>query len=302
VPSPEAHELSREETIAWQAALEGKGFSPGLLDGRLGPKTLVATRAFQESRGLPVSGQLDEITAQALGVSQVDPVTSYTVASQDQKDVGYCPTDWIERSQQPRLLYPTLSSCLAEKFHTSERCLSFLNPEKDLASLKIGDTIRVPTLRQRSPLGAIEGIEIDLTRKLVLIFGGSFRLQGLLHCSVARDLSIVARGEFSVSTVVMDPNYTFDPAKWPEVKGVERKLFIPPGPRCPVGLRWIGLDVPGVGLHGTADPENIGKTGSHGCFRFTNWDAVYLAAMVSVGTKVRVVERSPMAEKIAGGD
>jgi hypothetical protein len=191
---------------------------------------------------------------------------------------------------------------LAEKFHTSERCLSFLNPDMDLGSLKAGDTIRVPALRKRLSLGAVESIEIDLTRQLVLILGASFRVEGLFHCSVAKDLSLAARGEFSVSTVVKDPNYTFDPAKWPEVKGVERKLFIPPGPRCPVGLRWIGLDVPGVGLHGTADPENIGKTGSHGCFRFTNWDAVYLATLVNVGTKVRVVDRSALAEKIAGSE
>jgi lipoprotein-anchoring transpeptidase ErfK/SrfK len=65
-----------------------------------------------------------------------------------------------------------------------------------------------------------------------------------------------------------------------------------------VGLRWIGLDRPGVGLHGTPEPENIGKTGSHGCFRLTNWDAVWLASLVRVGTPVRVVDSSRVAERI----
>ena len=30
----------------------------------------------------------------------------------------------------------------------------------------------------------------------------------------------------------------------------------------------------------TPEPDTIGKTGSHGCIRLTNWDAVDLAAMV----------------------
>jgi lipoprotein-anchoring transpeptidase ErfK/SrfK len=76
---------------------------------------------------------------------------------------------------------------------------------------------------------------------------------------------------------------------WPEVKGIDRKLLIPPGPRNPVGLCWIGLGRPGVGIHGSPAPEMIGKTGSHGCFRLTNWDALRLARMIRVGTHVRFV-------------
>ena len=33
----------------------------------------------------------------------------------------------------------------------------------------------------------------------------------------------------------------------------------------------------------------IGKTGSHGCFRLTNWDAQRLASMIRPGAKVRFV-------------
>jgi lipoprotein-anchoring transpeptidase ErfK/SrfK len=39
-------------------------------------------------------------------------------------------------------------------------------------------------------------------------------------------------------------------------------------------------------MHGTPTPEMIGKTGSHGCFRLTNWDALRLAKLVRVGTPV----------------
>jgi lipoprotein-anchoring transpeptidase ErfK/SrfK len=115
---------------------------------------------------------------------------------------------------------------------------------------------------------------------------------------VPSDLAAAVRGDLAVSTVVADPGYTFDPRKWPEVIGVDRKLAIPPGPRSPVGTRWIGLDRAGVGIHGVPEPGNIGKTGSHGCFRLTNWDAAWLAAVASPGMPVRICDRSPLADAL----
>ena len=48
---------------------------------------------------------------------------------------------------------------------------------------------------------------------------------------------------------------------------------IPPGPNNPVGILWCGLNKPGIGIHGTNNPETIGRAGSHGCIRTANWDA-----------------------------
>ena len=42
----------------------------------------------------------------------------------------------------------------------------------------------------------------------------------------------------------------------------------------------------GYGIHGTPDPDAVGKTQSHGCIRLTNWDALDLAAMADKGTPV----------------
>jgi len=114
---------------------------------------------------------------------------------------------------------------------------------------------------------------------------------GLFHCSIAADKARLPSGQASVIVISENPAYTFDPKMWPEVKDVTQKLTIPPGPRNPVGLCWIGLSLPGYGMHGTPMPEMIGKTGSHGCFRLTNWDALRLAKMVRVGTPVRFTAR-----------
>jgi hypothetical protein len=290
----------RLEVLALQAALEAKGFSPGLLDGLEGPKTALALSAFQASLGLPSTGVLDGRILDALELRTGEVATGYTITADDEKLVSYCPPDWSERSRRERLLYPSLANLLAEKFHTSERCLAFLNADLDLAILKAGDRIQAPVSREREVIRDADRIEIDLERRLILILGVRDEIRGLLHCSVASDLSAAARGELSVSLIVADPDYTFDPKKWPEVKGIERKLQIPPGPRSPVGIRWIGLDRPGVGIHGTPEPENIGKTGSHGCFRLTNWDAAHLAAVAFPGMRVRVLDRSPITARLAG--
>ena len=96
-----------------------------------------------------------------------------------------------------------------------------------------------------------------------------------------------------MTVVVRDPNYTFDPDVFPESpegRELARKLILPPGPNNPVGVAWIGLDLPGYGIHGTPDPENVGRTESHGCFRLANWDARALLKLTWVGLTVVVDE------------
>ena len=66
-----------------------------------------------------------------------------------------------------------------------------------------------------------------------------------------------------------------------------RLFTVRPGPNNPVGLVWIDLTAPSYGVHGTPDPEKIGKTASHGCIRLTNWDVVDLAKIVRRGTMVQ---------------
>jgi len=52
-----------------QEALERAGYEIGQADGHLGPRTVAAIRRFQTDRYLTVSGQLDDATLAALGVS-----------------------------------------------------------------------------------------------------------------------------------------------------------------------------------------------------------------------------------------
>ena len=51
-----------------QRQLQEKGFVPGRIDGVLGTQTRVALQQYQAKRGLPRTGELDEVTSRALGI------------------------------------------------------------------------------------------------------------------------------------------------------------------------------------------------------------------------------------------
>ena len=66
---------------------------------------------------------------------------------------------------------------------------------------------------------------------------------------------------------------------------------IPPdSPENILGSRWMGFDRKGYGVHGTTDPDNLGKQITLGCVRMKNEDVEELFNMVSVGTEVTIVD------------
>jgi lipoprotein-anchoring transpeptidase ErfK/SrfK len=94
-----------------------------------------------------------------------------------------------------------------------------------------------------------------------------------------------------VEVLAPDPNYTLNPELFPdseEGRQLGRKLILPPGPNNPVGTAWIGLNRSGYGIHGTPEPEKVGRTESLGCFRLANWNAELLLSLVRVGTPVYI--------------
>ncbi|MDD3363683.1 MAG: peptidoglycan-binding protein [Syntrophomonas sp.] len=61
-------------------------------------------------------------------------------------------------------------------------------------------------------------------------------------------------------------------------------------PGGPFGARWMRLSVPwgSYGIHGTNNPNSIGKAVSHGCIRLYNENVIALYDLVWVGTPVSI--------------
>lgn len=277
--------------LAWQMALDAIDFSPGIIDGVIGSKTRKATREFQRVRGLKQTGSLDNLTAEALQIDPEKVVLQRRVTASDLAEIGPSPSSWLARSKLDRLGHRDLEEVLAEQYHCTRGLLRRLNPNVTLNDLKVGDQYLAPLLKQRHAAARAHSLEVNLSEKIIRAIDSKRRLVGLFHCSVAAKRAKRPKGQTHIKRIVTHPEYTFRPSMWPEVtEKIDRALRIPPGPRNPVGRCWIELSLPGYGIHGTPNPELIGKTGSHGCFRLTNWDALRLAKMVKVGAPVRFVE------------
>jgi lipoprotein-anchoring transpeptidase ErfK/SrfK len=54
------------------------------------------------------------------------------------------------------------------------------------------------------------------------------------------------------------------------------------------GSRWMGLTIPGYGIHGTNNPASIGQAISKGCIRMHNHDVESLFQRVEIGTPVTI--------------
>lgn len=57
-------------------------------------------------------------------------------------------------------------------------------------------------------------------------------------------------------------------------------------PQNLLGTHWLALDIKGYGLHGTWEPETIGRQSSMGCVRLLNEDIEELYTLVTIGTPV----------------
>src|SRR5712692_5634361 len=73
----------KADVMAMQRALKDKGFDPGPMDGRMGPRTKSALTAYQRKEGLTPSGTWDDQTMDKLGVrtSEAKPDTMTPSAS-----------------------------------------------------------------------------------------------------------------------------------------------------------------------------------------------------------------------------
>lgn len=280
-------------TLELQVELHRRGFSCGSIDGIVGAQTAAALRAFQRSVGIPVTGTLDAATREQLSLSG-PAVRSHTVTPLEIGALHPVPTTWLGKSEVENLGYATLLELLAERYHAHPNLIRRLNPGMTAWDAPYpGVEVVVPAVDEVRVAGRATQLVITLAGRELDVCEAGGRIIAHFPVSIARAAEKRPVGELHVTVVIPDPDYTFNPEVFPEsaeARTLGRKLILPPGPNNPVGRAWIGLDRPGYGIHGTPDPEKVGRTESHGCFRLANWDAVTLLRLVQVGMPVLVVQ------------
>lgn len=67
--------------------------------------------------------------------------------------------------------------------------------------------------------------------------------------------------------------------------------MIPAGnPQNILGTRWLGLNKEGYGIHGTTEPQSLGKQATAGCVRMLNAEVEQLFSIIPKGTEVTIVD------------
>lgn len=271
--------------LAAQILLDRAQHSPGAIDGFMGGNTRRAIQAYQRANGLPVTGELDSSLIEHLSQGSRDLLTRYTITQDDVSGPFHPIPSGFEAKADVEPTYESPAEMLAEKFHMSLGFLRALNADADFG--RAGTEILVVNAGQDRLSADVSRIEVDKAANELRAFSSSGQLLATYPTTVGSNVHPSPDTTLEVVAVAPDPTYHFDPEdrSW----GPDHQFTIAAGPNNPVGTVWIDLSRDGFGIHGTPDPELIGKTSSHGCVRLTNWDATELADAVSEGTTVTFV-------------
>jgi lipoprotein-anchoring transpeptidase ErfK/SrfK len=291
-----------------QVILDKLGFGPGVLDGRGGMSLVNALKGFQQSRGLPVTGKADQATLRALyPYRSARPTVTLTLDARAlQGPFGAIPKDYADQAKLDTMPHAAPIEQLAEMFHTTPAVLTALNPAG--TQLKAGQKIVFPNALPSSrayPTDATPAwrktlaqlnveanvpkaakIVVDKSDSVLRAYDGAGRLIAQYSATIGSSSDPLPLGSWKVLHVSPNPDWKMNPKILKKVSDSKAAQIIPPGPNNPVGVVWIDLSREHYGIHGTPDPEKIGRTESNGCVRLTNWDAARVALMVKSGTPV----------------
>jgi L,D-transpeptidase ErfK/SrfK len=131
---------------------------------------------------------------------------------------------------------------------------------------------------------AVDGLLINVPQRLVFYFADG-RLLAHYPIAVGRPDWQTPLGAFNVVLRETDPTWDVPPSIQQEMRRAGKPVVtaVPPGPHNPLGQHWLGLSIPGVGLHGTNAPTSIYQFATHGCIRLHPDDIEALFAVVEEG-------------------
>ena len=265
-----------------QVLLDRAHFSPGEIDAAGGGNTRAAIAAYQRSRELEPSGELDDATWSALNADAAPVLTTYTLTAADVAGPFQAmPDDMMEKAKRDALGYASIEEALGERFHASPQLLQRLNPDKPFAA---GSELVVPNVATAAPLPKPAKIVVDKSDSSVLLVGEGDEVLARFPASTGSEHDPLPVGDWTIKAVARDPTFHYNPELFWDADPAHAKAKLAPGPNNPVGTVWIDLSKDHYGIHGTPEPSKVGKTESHGCIRMTNWSANLVAQLVAPGT------------------
>lgn len=288
-----------------QVILDRIGFSPGVIDGKGGESLRLALRGFQEANDLPATGKIDQPTLRALHRHRaIRPTVVARISDVDLRGpfTNPIPTDPEQQAKLPCLCYRTALEKIAERFHTTPATLIALNgPDTPIragqqivvpAALPYSRDYEVKDEKVRELLSALnvdarqrkgDRIVVDKSDGVLRVFDGD-QLIAQFPATMGSKTDPLPLGTWKITGNSYLPPWHYQPSLLKKADQSDPELMIKPGANNPVGVAWLDLTKEHYGIHGTAEPQTIGRAESNGCIRLTNWDVMRLSQMVAPGT------------------
>jgi len=318
-PSPLDVKPTGDDALRLQIFLDEALFGPGVIDGKPGRFTELAVYSWNEVNGHPIDDWIAVNTAARKAVPNPLAVAVVPAVVTDWVDAGL-PTKKSLQAKKKRMSYRSAAEFMAERYHCDQAYLTLLNGAAKIKNLKAHDSLNVPNVTpffiekltgaRHEADGALNQRHVVVDTKInqVRIFEATPSALVIAEPDVV-EIAPVTRanrglvasfpitpgkpkfikfGTWELRNMVELPWWRYDQKLLDTGKRSENALNIPPGPNSPVGIIWNGTSKSGIGMHGTAEPETIGRARSAGCIRLANWDAIRLPLLIRPGTTVEI--------------
>jgi LysM repeat protein len=152
--------------------------------------------------------------------------------------------------------------------------------------------MRINGIKDASKLRAEEKIKVAKGPFHVRIYKSEFRMDVYLQDLYVRSYRVGLGADQGTPEGVWRVKERLDnPTYFPSASAQEKRVISADDPKNPLGERWIGLEGiegdalgrSGYGIHGTIDPDSIGKAVSLGCVRMHNEDVEFLFDLMQTG-------------------
>ena len=228
------NKLDTERIAAYQVAAPEPNpfFLCGFIDGNQGMRTQRMLKAFQTSRGLLVTGFLDQPTRDAIG-EPGEPFFSITLSPRRISIRSYpSRPPGGEKARSRALGYNDIWELLAEKISLHRALyLKGLNPGVTTIRNRHGGHRSEGFSRRADPPDAAS-LRIILSETSIEALDANGQIIAFFPCSIAADKNKRPNGALTVKSVVPNPDYTFDPALFADAaarEGITKKMVLPPG-------------------------------------------------------------------------
>jgi L,D-transpeptidase ErfK/SrfK len=166
------------------------------------------------------------------------------------------------------------------------------------ARLKLGQVLRIDN-RHIVPQALEDGILINLPQRVLFYFTAG-ELVAHYPVGLGRPDWQTPTGRFTILTKEENPVWDVPLSIQEEMRreGQVVRTRVLACPQNPLGKHWMGLSIPGYGIHGTIAPSSIYQFRTHGCIRLHPDDMAALFAAVATGTPGLMVYQRLMVARV----